>query len=501
MEGKMAKITGNTKKRKENVSQETQPKKQRNIINQGEYSDVLLKGESLRADGMFVYRPPKSEYDGILKEKPNPIYATSLDDLREKEEAFRSNIKVYQTNRDAKITVAQAYDRWLSLKRNVQENTLRNYIYSFENHVRNSKLGRSYVIDVRKSDVMAFYNGLLDRKSMGQESLHTIQSCLSQVFNFCVEDRIIPAPAPTAGALDHLRNSNVISRGPKRGALTVPEQYTFLTYLKEDPSNRKWARIFFVLLGTGMRIGELTGLQWNCVDFENGIIHVRNNLVYFPHKKTTDNNGNKCYYEMHRLKSTASRRDIPMFGFVREMLLEEKKWQEETGKHCKTPVIGTDGTVYQDFCFFNRFYRPYDAGALTDKVLTRLVRNCNIMLSEGKIKNGTVVPNFGCHVLRHTAATRLIELGISPVVVQAFLGHADVTTTMQIYVNVTESFKMREFGMAKDKNVPNIFEDALKENGIFPRANSNILQGYLPQSKAASLIPGVQKIESGVQNS
>lgn len=496
----MAKLTGNTKKRKETDPQEIQTKKQRNINNQDGYSGVLLKGESLRADGMFVYRPPKSEYDGILKEKPNPIYASSLEDLREKEEVFRTNIKIYQSNRDAKITVAQAYDRWLQLKRNVQENTLRNYISSFENHVRNSKLGRSCVIDVRKSDVMAFYNGLLDRKSMGQDSLHTIQSCLSQVFNFCVEDRIIPAPAPTAGALDHLRNTKIISRGPKRGALTVPEQYTFLTFLKEDPKNQRWARIFLVLLGTGMRIGELTGLQWDCVDFENDIIHIRNNLVYFPHNVTTDKNGNKCYYEMHSLKTTASRRDIPMFGFVREMLLEEKKWQDETGKHCKTPVIGTDGVVYRNFCFFNRFYRPYDASNLTDKVLTRLVRDCNIMLTEGKIKDGTFVPNFGCHVLRHTAATRLIELGIPPVVVQAFLGHADVTTTMQIYVNVTESFKMREFGMAKDKNVPNIFEDALKENGIFPRSNLNILQGYLPANKTAALIPGVQKKDSGVQN-
>ncbi len=495
----MARITGNTKKRKENAPTKKSTKKQQNIERQDELTELLGKGESLRSDGMFVYRPLKKEYDGILKEKPTPLYASTLEELREKEDAFRADVRSYKTNRDSKLTVAQAYDRWLSLKRNVQENTIRNYIYSFENHVRRSKLGRAYVIDVRKSDVMAFYNGIMDQKLMSFDSLNTIQSCLSQVFSFCIDDRIIPAPSPTDGALDHLRNDKLISRGPKRGALTIPEQHTFLTFLKHNSVDRRWMRLFYVLLGTGMRIGELTGLQWNCVDFENNIIHIRHNLVYFPHQITTDKAGNKCYYEMHDLKTSASLRDIPMFGFVREMLLEEKQWQEETGTHCTMPVIGTDGIVYQDFCFFNRFYRPHDGATLTSKVLARIIRDCNCMVSTGKMP-GVIIPTFGCHVLRHTAATRLIEYGISPVVVQAFLGHADVSTTMSVYVTVTEGFKMRELGLAKKQNTPNIFEEALKENGILPRTNSALLQDFLPQNKVAALVPGVQKSKIGVQN-
>ena len=111
----------------------------------------------------------------------------------------------------------------------------------------------------------------------------------------------------------------------------------------------------------------------------------------------------------------------------------------------------------------------------------------------GMIKDGVPIPKFTCHVLRHTCATRLIELGISPVVVQALLGHADVSTTMKIYVTVTENFKLRELGMAKDKNVPNIFETALLENGIIPHSNSSLLQNYLPQNQTLSLISTVQK--------
>ena len=117
----------------------------------------------------------------------------------------------------------------------------------------------------------------------------------------------------------------------------------------------------------------------------------------------------------------------------------------------------------------------------------------------GKIKDGVPLPNFSCHVLRHTTATRLIELGISPVVVQALLGHADVSTTMKIYVTVTEQFKLRELGLAKVKIVPNIFETALRENGITPHSSTALLQHYLPRNDAMTLISGVQKNDSGVQ--
>lgn len=489
----MAQITGNNKRRKEVPEKNKPTQRQINIKNHEEYAILLESGECLRADGIFVYRPLKKEYEGVLNEAPKPIYASSLEALREKEAKFRADIKNYRTNCNSAITVAQAYDRWISLKRNVQENTLRNYIYAFENHVRRSKLGRSCVINVRKSDVMAFYSGLADKHIMCFDTMNTIQSVLSQVFRFCIDDRIIPAPSPTEGALDHLRRKRSFTLANKRGALTLAEQYTFFTFLQNSTPDRKWLRLFTVLLGTGMRIGELLALQWDNVDFENNIIHVRHNIVYFPHQQTTDKNGTKCYYEIHDLKTRASHRVIPMFGFVKALLLEEKQIQEKAGTHCICPVVGEDGRVYQNFCFLNRFQKPHTANTLTERVLGRLIRDCNCMTAEGKIKDGVMVPMFGCHVLRHTAATRLIELGVSPIVVQAFLGHADVSTTMNIYVSVTEGFKLREFGMDKEVKRQNLFEEALRENGVLPESKIAVVQNFLPQSPTAALLPTIQK--------
>ena len=56
-----------------------------------------------------------------------------------------------------------------------------------------------------------------------------------------------------------------------------------------------------------------------------------------------------------------------------------------------------------------------------------------------------LLPKFSCHSLRHTFTTRLVEAGVNIKVVQNVLGHADFSTTMDIYTDVTKELKKREF--------------------------------------------------------
>lgn len=69
-------------------------------------------------------------------------------------------------------------------------------------------------------------------------------------------------------------------------------------------------------------------------------------------------------------------------------------------------------------------------------------------LEAGKIRKKDVVllPKFSCHSLRHTCATRLCEAGVNMKVIQDFLGHADISTTMNIYTDATKDFKALEIG-------------------------------------------------------
>ncbi len=74
------------------------------------------------------------------------------------------------------------------------------------------------------------------------------------------------------------------------------------------------------------------------------------------------------------------------------------------------------------------------------------MRDCNdaVLLEHDYETDPVLLPNFSCHVLRHTFATRLCESGINIKVIQAVLGHVDISTTMDIYVDVMSETKKKE---------------------------------------------------------
>ena len=96
-------------------------------------------------------------------------------------------------------------------------------------------------------------------------------------------------------------------------------------------------------------------------------------------------------------------------------------------------------------------------GAL-NKAIKRVMRDCNSEILEKLTDDSepVLLPAFSCHHLRHTFATRLCESGINLKVIQDVLGHADVSTTMNIYVDVTNDLKKKEilsFSSYLDKGI------------------------------------------------
>ena len=124
--------------------------------------------------------------------------------------------------------------------------------------------------------------------------------------------------------------------------------------------------------------------------------------------------------------------------------LMEKERQELLGLHCETTVDG-----YTDFIFVNRFGECQHHSTI-NKGIDRIIRDCNeeqlAKCESGTIKpkNLVLLPKFSCHSLRHTCATRLCEAGINMKVIQDVLGHADITTTMNIYTEATKNLKKKE---------------------------------------------------------
>ena len=201
------------------------------------------------------------------------------------------------------------------------------------------------------------------------------------------------------------------------------------------PKDTHWYPEFYVKANTGMRVGEITGLRWSDIDLKKGIIRVNHTLVYYNHR---DEKG--CYFSINTPKTKAGEREIPMTEGVKQAFLMEREFQSQAEISSKSRVDG-----YDDFIFVNRYGDVQNQGNL-NKALRRMMRDCNeeILEKYGADSDPVLLPQFSCHILRHTFATRLCESGANLKFIQSILGHADVSTTMNIYVDVTDALKKKE---------------------------------------------------------
>lgn len=391
---------------------------------------VLKDGERQRKDGSYEYRWTLSNG------KRKSAYAKTLDELRFTEEKINRDksdgIRVDSRN----VTVNDIYDLWKKLKKGLKDNTFQNYQYMYNQFVY-PDFGKNKITQIKRTDVRRFYNKLAEQDNLKVSTIDSIHTVLHQVLELAVEDEYL-RNNPSDNALRELKKSHNYD-SEKRKALTIQEQNVFTDYLKRSKTYNHWNPIFTVMLGTGLRVGEVTGLRWSDIDFENNVIDVNHTLVYYD-------KGNKCGYAINSPKTPNSKRLVLMIESVRKVFEEEKRNQEENGIKCQSIIDG-----YTDFIFLNRFGNVLNHGIL-NKALRRIMRDCNEeILTRHRGKDEPILlPKFSCHSLRHTFTTRMCESGMNVKVIQDVLGHSDISTTMNIYTDVTKEFKAHAFDVLTD---------------------------------------------------
>ena len=382
----------------------------------------LRMGEYERANGRYEYR-----YKVFGKQFS--IYARSLEELRKREQELDSKERsIKERFSHPRTTLNQIYELWKELKKGVRDNTYRNYCYNYDRYVRDS-LGEMYLQQIRKSDIKRFYNHLADERRLKAGTIDAVQTILHQILQIAADDGLIDHN-PSDNATKELKRAHNLYH-KKREALSVEEQALLLRFLQENTENQKWYPITTVLLGTGMRVGEVTGLRWCDIDFEEGMIDVNHTLVYYS------KGNHECKYAINDTKTPASKRLIPMTETVRNAFLMEKEMQEQLGVACDVTIDG-----YTDFVFLNRFGGLQHQGTL-NKAYRRIIRDCNdaeFLKTENPV---VLLPKFSCHNLRHTFATRLCESGMNIKLIQDILGHSDISTTMDIYTHVTQEARLQ----------------------------------------------------------
>ena len=389
---------------------------------------VLKAGESQRPNGTYDYR--WTGKDG----KRHAVYAKTLEELREKEAAIEKD-NLDGIKAEARyVTVNEMFDLWCQLKRGLKNNTFENYKYMYNTFVR-ANFGKQRITALKKSDVKRFYNYLADERGLQASTIDSVHTVLHQVLDMAVDDEYIRTN-PSDGVLKELKQSHVFKTEKRRG-LTKPEQELLLSFLKNHPIYNHWYPIFAVMVGTGLRVGELAGLRWCDIDLDEGIIDINHTLVYYDHRDENSKTG--CYFNVHTPKTEAGKRQVPMLGFVKEAFLMEREYQQLVGLECKATIDG-----YTDFIFLNRDGGKFYQGSL-NKTIRRIIRDCNDEVLQKGEENPVLLPHFSCHSLRHTFTTRMCEAGVNIKVMQDTLGHADISTTLNIYADVTRELKKEEF--------------------------------------------------------
>ena len=389
---------------------------------------VLKKGESQRPNGTYDYR--WTGRDG----KRHVVYAKTLEELRAKEAEIEKD-KHDGIKAEARyVTINDLFELWCQLKRGLKDNTFQNYKYMYNMFVR-PNLGKARVSTVKKTDVKRFYNMLADQRGLQASTIDSVHTVLHQVLDMAVDDAYLRVN-PSNNVLKELKQSHAFKTEKRRG-LTMPEQELLLDYLQRNHTYSHWYPIIAVMVGTGLRVGEVTGLRWCDIDLDEGTIDVNHTLVYYDHRNSEGKKG--CYFNINTPKTKAGVRQVPMLDFVKEAFIQERDYQRANDIQCSVTIDG-----YTDFIFVNRFGNTQHQGTL-NKAIRRIIRDCNDEVLLKEEDDPVLLPHFSCHSLRHTFTTRMCEAGVNVKVIQDALGHADISTTLNIYADVTKELKKNEF--------------------------------------------------------
>lgn len=409
----------------------------------------LNKGEYQRNDGRYAYRYVDQNGNErwvyswrltVTDKVPEGKEATAC--LRDMEieitKALANGTDMFEANRR---TLNQCFESYMDLKSDLKERTRIQYRKLWKRHVADN-LGKLCVSDIHYSDILRLFVRLIEHDGLSVGTVKDIYILLHPVLTIAVRDGLIRAN-PSDGTLKAVLKNRAKEETKKR-ALTIEQQEAFVRFLGSRQKYARWRRLVIFLLGTGCRIGEASGLTWDDCDFEDGIIFINQQVGYFRGEDDTK-------YRNHVMtpKSTSGKRMIPMLDAVRDILLEEKRLQE-AGETSTYTVDGKSG-----FVFRSRSGRCLEDGSISS-ALKNIARRYNEEEEKLAIEEGRTplfLPEFTTHDLRHTFCTRLCENESNLKVIQEVMGHADISTTMNIYSEATKEAKIKNFKSLEGKIV------------------------------------------------
>lgn len=273
---------------------------------------------------------------------------------------------------------------------------LRGRIYPVIGHIRMDK--------ITPRQIQTFVNSLSKEganertgKPLAPKTIRHNLSLISDVFSYAVKMGVV-AENPCSKV--------TIPKGEvkEKQIYTPAEVERFLTLLNDEPL--KYRTFFYLMIYSGFRRGEMLGLEWKDVDFDNNIISVR---------RTSNYTAKKGVYT-DTTKTKRSQRTLKFPQFIMDMLKEYKEEQDAEALRLADRWVETD-----------RLYVKWDG---------RPMQNGTPYFWLGEFCEKHDLPFYGLHSFRHLFCSLLVNQGVDIVTVSGALGHSCVSTTSNVYCHM-----------------------------------------------------------------
>lgn len=373
---------------------------------------ILQPGESQRPDGRYQYKYTDALGETKFAYSWKLVPTDKIPAGKRPDISLREKIKQIQKDLDdgidtigKKMTVCQLYAKYIRQRGNVKRGT-KTSRKQFMDLLSQDTLGATAIENVKLSDAKEWALRM-QAKGIAYNSIHNYKRTLKAVFYMAVQDDCL-RKNPFDFQISEVLNDDTEPKVP----LSPEQEKELLNFMQHDKVYQKYYDEVVILLETGLRISELSGLTDTDLDFENRFIRIDHQLL----RSTEDG------YYIETPKTDSGFRQVPMTAAAYEAFKRVLKKRRGA-----KPII-IDG--YAHFLFLNRDGLP-KVGANYDAMFQGLVKKYNKCHEEPLPKVTTP------HTMRHTFCTKKANAGMNPKALQYIMGHANIVMTLNYYAHAT----------------------------------------------------------------
>lgn len=280
----------------------------------------MAKKTNFEVNGQKYYRVTKTighKPDGTPIKKQ--FYGTGINEANEKANKYLNDLKLGLVSGNQLLTINSLFPDWLfGIKKNeVKATSFESYYGTYKKYIEPLDISNIPINEIKSIKLQKCYNDLKTTAN----NVKKINKVLNMFFNFAEkEGYIVKNPCKNISLPKEKKNIAEILEKKQSFQYFNEEE---IKRLKEVFKGNKFEKVILFALGTGMRRGEIFGLQWSDIDFDKKEIHVIHNLSNVAH---ISQDGKKEYHlELSTPKTQNSVRIIPISNNIYNLLTSIEK--------------------------------------------------------------------------------------------------------------------------------------------------------------------------------